>query len=528
MKKCSYGLHTMGKPLACFGLLLMLLGGCENPVKEPYGKPDAATREWRDRARSGHEISLPRPQTEPVNFGRLADQPAEEEAEPQPPLPRIPVTELELVEDVDLAVFLRMLARGAEVNLLLGENVGGPIRMSLPQDLDWATIFGRVVEAHGLHYDWDGELLRVLAREDLQRQIALEETLRQREEARESRRKAEPLQMELYRVRYADVGRLAQSIRQALGESAEEGRGRLSIIPDADSGLLVVQAPPSRIEDVRRLARSLDQPAHQILIEATIVQTNSETARDLGFQWGYSSIDTGSGGELNLGSSLNPDDWNMNFPADFDGDSPGFSFGLLETQGTTKILQAQLTALQDDGRLKIISTPSVTTLDKQTAVIESGEERPFQSASGTGATTTQTVEFKEALLSLEVTPQVIDGEWIKLGIETSKDEFDDSKAVVINGTVQVPVIKRSANTLLYLANGQTTVIGGLSTQTENDSETGIPLLKDIPLFGALFRNTVNRSAFSDTLIFITPYILPERVPGWIDPEEALEGKGAHP
>lgn len=507
-------------------LCLAAFSGCENPAKAPFGEPDGATRDWRERARAGHEQSLPRPLAELADFADATDAEGTESGEAEPPLPETPITELQLVEDVDLAVFLRMLARGAEVNLLLGENVGGPIRMSLPQDLSWDAVFRRVVEAHGLHYEWDGELLRVLGREDVERQIAMEETLRVREEAREQRRKAEPRQMELHRVRYADVTRLAASIRSALGGAEEEGGQRLSIIPDEDSGLLVVQAPPNRMKQVRRLVENLDQPAYQILIEATIVQTNSETARDLGVQWGYASRDVaGDGGSLDLGTSLNPDDWNMNFPAGFDAGDAGFSFGLIEAQGATKVLRAQLTALQDDGRLKIISSPSVTTLDKQTALIESGEERPFQSASGTGATTTQTVEFKEALLSLEVTPQVIDGEWIKLGIETSKDEFDDSKAVIIDGTLQVPVIKRSANTMLYLAHGQTTVIGGLSTQTENDSETGIPFLKDIPLFGGLFRNTVNRSAFSDTLIFITPYILPERVAEWVEPGEALEGNG---
>src|SRR5690606_16781695 len=152
--------------------------------------------------------------------------------------------------------------------------------------------------------------------------------------------------------------------------------------------------------------------------------------------------------------------------------------------------------------LHIVSSPSITTLDKQTALIESGEERPFQSSQGAGAATTSVVEFKKALLTLEVTPQVIDGRWIKLRIRTTKDEFDDSRQVIIEGTVQVPVITRSATTQLYLADGQTTVIGGLSTESAINQSAGLPVLNRIPGLRHLFGSDDNRNSFSDTLIFL--------------------------
>src|SRR5699024_719800 len=146
--------------------------------------------------------------------------------------------------------------------------------------------------------------------------------------------------------------------------------------------------------------------------------TNSETARQLGVQWG--ALHTGpDGGQVSIGTSANADGFNSNFPAEFNPNLTGFTFGI-ERLSEHQLLQAQLSALQKEGRLSIVSSPSITTLDKQKATIESGEERPFQSASGTGVTTTPTVEFKEALLSLEVTPQVIDGNWIKLDIHTTK------------------------------------------------------------------------------------------------------------
>ena len=143
------------------------------------------------------------------------------------------------------------------------------------------------------------------------------------------------------------------------------------------------------------------------------------------------------------------------------------------------------------------------------ATIESGEERPFASAAGSGVAAVSQVDFKKAVLRLEVTPHVIDQNWVKLDINTTKDEFDDNRSVIVDGNVQVPILTRSANTALYLSNGQTTVIGGLSSETKGRQEEGVPILKNIPGLGAMFRSQADRNSFSDTLIFITPHILPK-------------------
>ncbi len=247
----------------------------------------------------------------------------------------------------------------------------------------------------------------------------------------------------------------------------------------------------------------MDQPTYQILIEATIVQANNEIARQLGVQWGLFT----SAGDFATGITPRADGFNSNFPAGFDPTGSGFVYGA-GLFGGNEILQAQLSALQKDGRLNIVSRPSITTLDQLPAVIESGEERPFASSAGTGATAIRQIEFKKAALRLEVTPHVIDKNWVKLDIDTTKDEFDDTRSIIIDGNVQVPILTRSANTVLYLANGQTTVIGGLSSETKSLQEEGIPVLKDLPGVGGVFRNQEGRNAFSDTLIFITPHILP--------------------
>lgn len=495
---------------------LVLAVGCTSSEEAAR----AAAREaevQRLQERSEETPSLPLPDLIPPRV----PEPAEADEAPEvttsvEALPTMPVKDIDMGREADLAVVMRALARGADVNLLLGRAVSGPVLLNLPKETTWDRLFEMIVETHGLHYEFRDGLLRVMAQEDVERQIALERSLKEREEAREERQRAEPLTVELYRVRYADVEMLAESVEAGLAELGQEEL-TLSLVPDADSGLLIIHASPRKIPEILKLVESLDQPAYQVLIEATIVQANSETARELGMQWGVSHT-AADQGRVAIGTTPNPDGFNSNFPARFDPGDPGFIFGLSRTSGN-QLLQAQLSALQKDGRLNILSSPSITTIDKQTAIIESGEERPFQSATGTGIASTPTVEFKKALLSLEVTPQVIDGYWIKLKINTTKDEFDDSRPILIDGTLQVPILTRMATTNLYLADGQTTVIGGLSTDTESEQIEGIPLLKNLPLLGPLFRSTNTRTALSDTLIFITPRILPERIaPGDLSDE----------
>lgn len=507
--------------------LLFVLSGCRHPVTTDQ---DPVMQEWQQQANLWHNNPVPRTRDqaiEPPAFGSRDS--ISGNVETRIPLPDVIIEDFSMGRAVDLASVLRAMARAADINLLLGENVSGPVNATVQGSIGWDRLFRRLVELHGLHYDWDGDLLQVMARQDIELQIAMERSLLDRQSAREQRMRTEPPQIALYQVRFSNTARLSENLRSVL--SAMEGRNsateaNFSLTADEDAGMLIIQAPPARMPDILTLARNLDQPAWQILIEATIVQTSSETARDLGVQWGafWPEVSSGSGtsqigalpdrGSGPLlpdagGAGFSGDDlWNVNLPAALNGG--GFTFGIRRVNAQN-ILQAQLTALQREGRLQIIASPSITTLDKQQALIESGEERPFQTAQGTGATTTPTTEFKRALLSLEVTPQVIDGEWVKMIIRTTKDDFDDSRAVLINGSLQVPIITRAATTQLYLAHGQTTVIGGLSNQATNTAETGVPFLKDIPLLGHLFRNTNNRATLSDTLIFITPYILPATV-----------------
>jgi type IV pilus assembly protein PilQ len=167
------------------------------------------------------------------------------------------------------------------------------------------------------------------------------------------------------------------------------------------------------------------------------------------------------------------------------------------------LLDVQLSALQEEGKLNILSSPSITTVDNQRAIIESGAEVPFQVVDKDGNIS---VEFKKAVLRLEVTPHVIEGSMLKLKIVTHKDEVDFNNTVLGNPTI----ITKKAETNVILYDGQTTVIGGLSKETKSGSESGIPGLKDIPVLGYLFKGKSRTDKMEEILIFITPHVLKEK------------------
>jgi type IV pilus assembly protein PilQ len=175
------------------------------------------------------------------------------------------------------------------------------------------------------------------------------------------------------------------------------------------------------------------------------------------------------------------------------------SFGFIYQEVGKMLLAAQLTALQEDGKLNILSSPSITTLDNQTAMIESGRDVPFQSVEDGEVS----IEYKKAVLSLNVTPHVIDDQTLKLTVKVNKDEVDFSRTVLGNPTI----ITKKAETNVIQADGQTLVIGGLNKEQYADDRSGTPGLQDVPGLGWLFKREGKSSAKEDLLIFITPTIL---------------------
>jgi type IV pilus assembly protein PilQ len=500
----------------------MLLGGCTFPT-ETAGD-DATYKAWKQTAEDSAWTAPPAP-----DFFSMRDFHGEEaaaalESSRLEPLPQIPIKNMVLSREMDVGVLLRVLADAADLNVIISNTVSGPVHVSLRHETRWDHLFLAITEARGIHYDLKDDLLSIFSVKDIEGKIAMEQALHDQRQVAEKRKRSEPMVVEMVRIHYADIDNIASSVRAtmlaviedqdpmtegsiAAGDTLLPGvkSTRFTIEAAKDTGQVIIHGIPSDITQARKLIQGLDQPAYQILIEASIVQASNDVARQLGVQWGV--FDMSNNGELTAGITPRADGFNSNFPAGINPSGSGFMFGASRVNGS-QILQAQLSALQKDGRLNIVSRPSITTLDQLTAIIESGEERPFSSSAGSGVAAVAQVEFKKAALRLEVTPHVIDTNWVKLDINTTKDEFDDARSIVVDGNIQTPILTRSAITSLYLVTGQTTVIGGLSSESKSLQEEGIPFLKDIPGLGGMFQNSSNRDSFSDTLIFITPHILP--------------------
>ncbi|MEM9620323.1 MAG: type IV pilus secretin PilQ, partial [Pseudomonadota bacterium] len=267
-----------------------------------------------------------------------------------------------------------------------------------------------------------------------------------------------------------------------------------------------------RLEEFRRVIGQLDIPVRQVLIEARIVTANSTFSEQMGVSWGGGGISNQSGDAIRYGGSQETLTELQNILVDGTGDItvPGdlvvdlgvtqagaSSFGIGLT-GDGYLVDLELSALATDGNAEVVARPKVITADKSPAVIESGVEIPFQEATSSGATSTS---FKDAVLSLEVTPQITPDDRIIMQLNVKQDTVGQ----VFNG---VPSINTNEiQTEVLVDNGQTVVLGGIFQTDKNISTTKTPFLGDIPYVGRLFKRTVERDDKQELLIFITPRII---------------------
>lgn len=550
--------------LVCIALLYFL-AGCGTGKKEA---PPDPFEKWRVMAEETKDVKDPGPGPEiekgpDVQAGASLEKqqavtaPVGKEPEPAPrgsenKLPDRPVS-LKMM-DVSLQVLLRVLARTGNVNILMSDNIQGTTTVSI-DNMAWDLAFISILNTHGLDYLFDGNALRVISKEDIDRETAMLEA-RQNYEIRKKEhnlslaslkkqtKRLEELETKVIRIKYADVNSLRNILEQYLSsgnadtenrdgaaETDQSAQKELSglkglILADANTNSLIIHATQTDMDKILPIIGELDRPTPQVRIEAHIVEANSDTARELGIQWGglllksYSDENLWVGGPMGEWDSslLTSDDDDsdadagtpiqhlmpigniMNFPTDSSlEDGKGMSLGLMFETFGKNILTAQLTALQEDGKLNILSNPSITTMDNQAATIESGSEVPFQTVEDDEVQ----IIFKKAVINLKVTPHVIDDRSLKLEIVTHKDELDWSNT--ING--YPTIITKNAQTIVSLFNGQTTVIGGLTKELVSKGQSGVPWLKDVPGLGYLFRTDSNSEDMEELLIFITPHIL---------------------
>jgi type IV pilus assembly protein PilQ len=424
------------------------------------------------------------------------------------------------MRNTDVSAILHALARAAGQNIMMNDGVTGITNVNV-KNAPWDQVFRGVLRTNGLAFSWEGDIIRVMTLKDMERDRDLEDILQKQKVQRMASKRLEPLLTRVMLIEYADAKELAENLKELLTErdkSESDDLPRGSVKVDEHNNALILHATRDYIATMTALIEELDRPTPQVLIEANIVEATKETARQLGVQWGglYRSgntwvtpgANTGNTSDSSLNDRLDPTAGVAgNFPANL-ADDVGLTIGILNQNLGDFLLNVQLSALEEEGKLNILSSPAITTVDNQKAVIESGTEVPYQTVSGLGASSEVSIEYKKAVLRLEVTPHVIDARLLKMQIIINDDEVDFSREVDGNPTI---ITKKTENTVI-LYDGQTTVIGGLTKERSIGTEDGVPTLKDIPLLGYLFKREGKSDLKQELLIFITPHILKERGP----------------
>ena len=492
----------VGRNIIAVVISVLLVSGCAAPKKE---RQDPFFDKWKTKAETSKGISpaTPKPLAEQPQIIKPKAPPVSAKIEEKKQKP-LPTRTLSLkMANIEVAVVLRALARASDQNIIVSEQVSGKININITQ-APWDQVFLGILRTHGLSYAWEGEIIRIMTADDMEEDIKRQ--VRQRELIL-----TEPPLTRIVPIKFSSANNLKNNLEKFLTVD-KDGKPIGSILVDEHTNSLIIQAIRSDMTSIISVIEQLDKPTPQVLIEAYIVEANKDVARELGIKWGGLArtgsdnkfgIATGSNNALDgatIDSAVNPSAGTVvDLPARALSGFDPFSLGLIYQNVGNVLLSAQLSALQDKGKLNILSSPSITTLDNQTAYIESGQDIPFQTVEDGEVN----VEYKKAVLSLRVTPHVIDDKTLKLYINVHKDEADFSQTVLGNPTI----ITKNAETNVIQLDGQMIVIGGLNKETTARSDTGVPYLEDIPGLGYLFKRKSTADQLEDLLIFITPHIL---------------------
>lgn len=397
-------------------------------------------------------------------------------------------------QDIDVRSVLQLIADFTDLNLVASDTVQGNITLRL-QNVPWDQALDLVLKTRSLDKRKVGNVLLIAPADE----IAARE--RQELEARNQIAELAPLRRELIQVNYAtaaDMAKLFQSVTSADGGTDERG----SITVDDRTNSIIAYQTQERLDELRRIVAQLDIPVRQVMIEARIVEANVDYDKALGVRWG-GSFQIGDKwdlwGQRGAGAGVAPTPPTPFVDLAAAGATSGIGIGFV-TDNT--ILDLQLSAMEKTGNGEVVSQPKIVTSDKETAKILKGSEVPYQEASSSGATSTS---FKEAALSLEVTPQITPDNRIIIEVKVTKDAPDFSNAASSGG---VPAIsKNEVNAKVLVSDGETVVIGGVFSNTQSKSVDKVPFLGDLPFVGRVFRRDVVQDKKSELLVFLTPRII---------------------
>ena len=464
------------------------------------------------------------------SIGVLAQSPGDV-AEPAPPAPadasgpatdepRFTGERLSLnFQDIATRAVLQLLAETGGVNMVVSDSVQSNVTLQL-RDVPWDQVLDIILTTKGLDMRRNGNVIIVAPPGELaaREQAAQEERL--------ERQQQEPLHTRYLQINYARASDLANLILGGGQNPLISIRGSVTI--DERTNTLLVQDVADRIEEIEGLVSRLDKPVRQVLIESRIVIVNDDYRRDLGVRLGATAVGaavddgliavtgTGAGIESLTGTAFDgvtgppaplagvipPVDQRYNVNVPVANPAGRMALAILRPD---YLLDLELSAIQAEGNGRIVSMPRIITANQQQARIEQGTEIPYQESSSSGATTTQ---FKEAVLSLAVTPQITPDDRIIMDLVVTKDSVGELVASATGGFVP-SVDTRSVVTQVLVGDGETVVLGGIIETESRETTRKVPVLGDVPALGRLFRSRVTIENEVELMVFVTPRILRE-------------------
>jgi type IV pilus assembly protein PilQ len=425
-------------------------------------------------------------------------------------------------QNIEIRAILQIIAEVSSLNIIASDTVNGTITLRL-KDVPWDQALDIIMQSKGLDMRKNGSVIWIAPKEELLTKEKLE--LEQKAQIAE----LEPVKTESFQLNYQKV----EAFKQVFGvDGASTNRilsKRGSAVIEPRTNQLFVTDIPSKLEEVRKLIAKTDIASRQVLIEARIVEADDKFSKNLGAKLGFADLRGFAGGNagyqiagnqrvaltgnyLGVGEqtlqakpteqSFIPNTQFVSLPASgINGLNPGSLAVSLFSSAANRFLNLELSALEADGKGKIVSSPRVVTADQLKASIEQGTELPYQVATSSGATS---IFFRKATLRLEVTPQITPDGNVILDVDVHKDSVgQETRAGFAIDTKEV-------KTIVLVENGGTVVLGGIFQQTERDSVTKVPFFGDLPLFGNLFKTTGRTNDKTELLIFITPKIVAEK------------------
>lgn len=414
-------------------------------------------------------------------------------------------------QDVPVRSALKVLAQEVNLNLVMNDSVGGNITINF-DSVPWDQALDTILRVKGLDKRVEGTILLIGSQDELAQyeQKQLEE--------QDKKTAKEPLVTEFIQVNYAkaadfvklistkdsELSIRANSVNNLNGSSGADSNDSLlsargTVTVDERTNTLIIKDTEASIANIKRLVETLDTPVQQVVIEARIVSIDESAETALGINW---QMDTNNG-TLNTGKPNNSEKWYAGSGTQTDVPADGGTFSLGRITKNFAINLA-LKALETEKRTDIISSPRITTTNQKEAYIEQGYEIPSITSASSGATT---IEWKKAVLSLKVTPQITPDDSVFLDLKITQDDKGDE--VKSFGTTSLSIETRELETQVLVGNGETLVLGGIFQQSVSRTVKKVPLLGDIPVLGWLFKSVDNTNSKREVLVFITPHILKE-------------------